>query len=80
MDNTFDYTDFFTALTDELDSATYDFIKTYISETTDLEGVEYQNLRDEVVAVVSTRLSITIESWDSLPLFIHLFPALSGGL
>ncbi len=62
MDNTFDYTDFFAALTDELNSATYDFIKSYVHETTDLEGVEYQNLRDEVVAVVNSRMSITIES------------------
>ena len=54
------YDEFFAYLEDELDQASYQFADTYLSEFTELEGVDFQNVRDELLEAMGRRLQITV--------------------
>jgi len=53
-----DYADMSTTLVDVLYQEAYEFVDRYLAETTELEGVKYSNLRDEVIAAVNDQLTI----------------------
>jgi len=53
-----DYVDFSTTLVDILYQEAYEFVGRYLTETTEFEGVEYSNLRDELIAAVNDQLTI----------------------
>ena len=53
-----DYADMSTTLVDVLYQEAYEFVGRYLTETTEFEGVEYSNLRDELIAAVNDQLTI----------------------
>ena len=57
-----DYDEFFEYLIDELDSASSDFIRTYLHEYTDLEGEEFTRVTNEISEVIAHRLKISVVS------------------
>ena len=53
--------EFFAYLEDELDQASYQFVDTYLSEFTDLEGSNRQYAHEELFEAMGRRLKITIQ-------------------
>jgi len=56
--NPVNYADMSSTLIDVLYQEAGEFVERYLDETTELSGVEYQNLRDEVLAAVEDKLTI----------------------
>jgi len=55
------YDDLLTNLVSALETEAYDFIERYISENTEVAGIDYQELRDKAIDVVNERLTIAFK-------------------